>query len=225
MNVYDYNENIKIIQEKPSIETVVAYLKTNIQGCYVGDAEIADLKILYPNVSYKDLRRVFYEAINKKPMQPVSYMTRRLRVLKPESDPFNTQVRSYSNTGRRIEKGIDWQARYAEIRDKRVQEEQQYDQQHGTGSWRKKQDQECQQVHLGFVELEKHTTTPQQGETKSYYFRSDKAKAWYNNLIQGVCDEMNAEAQRRKKERQKELAKKQERAEVRRELKKLAKNV
>lgn len=225
MNVYDYNENIKIIQEKPSIETVVAYLKTNIQGCYVGDAEIADLKILYPNVSYKDLRRVFYEAINKKPMQPVSYMTRRLRVLKPESDPFNTQVRSYSNTGRRIEKGIDWQARYAEIRDKRVQEEQQYDQQHGAGSWRKKQDQECQQVHLGFVELEKHTTTPQQGETKSYDFRSDKAKAWYNNLIQGVCDEMKAEAQRRKKERQKELAKKQERAEVRRELKKLAKNV
>lgn len=152
------------MKEKPSIETIVSYLKTNIQGCYVGDAEIAELKILYPNVSSKDLRRVFYEAINKKPMQPVSYMTRRLRVLKPEGDPFNTQVRSYSNTGRRIEKGVDWQARYAEIRDKRAEEERQYDQQHGAGSWRKKQDQECRQIHLGFVELEKHTTTPQQAE-------------------------------------------------------------
>lgn len=213
------------MQEKPSIETIVAYFKTNIQGCYIGDAEIADLKSLYPNVSYKDLRRVFYEAINKKAMQPVSYITRRLRVLKPESDPFNTQVRSYSNTGRRVEKGVNWQAKYAEIRAKRVQEEQQYDQQHGSGSWRKKQDQECQQIHLGFVELEKHTATPHQEDAKGYDSWSDEDKAWYDNLIQGVFDEMAAEEQQRKEKRQKELAKKRERAEVRRELKELAKNV
>lgn len=210
---------------KPTIKVIVDYLQGQIPGCGISDSEIADLKSLYPNVSYKDLRRVFYEAINKKAMQPVSYMTRRLHVLKPESDPFNTQVRSYSNVGKRVERGTNWQIKYAEIRAKRVQEEQQYNQQHGAGSWRKKQDRECLQIHLGFIELEKHTATPQQEEAKGYDSWSDEQKAWYDNLIQGVFDEIQAEEQRRKKERQKELAKKQEQAEARRELKELAKNV
>ena len=65
--------------------------------------------------------------------------------------------------------------------------------------------------------------TPQQEEAKGYDSWSDEAKAWYNNLIQGVFDEMEAEEQRRKKERQKEHAKKREQAEARRELKELAK--
>ena len=146
----------------------------------------------------------------------VSYMTRRLRVLKPESDSFNLQVNSYSNNGKRIEKGIDWQEKYAEIRAKRAKEEQQYDQRHGPGSWRKKQDQECQQIHLGFVELEKHPATPQQKEAKGYDSWSDEQKAWYDNLVQGVFDEIKAEEQRRKEARQKELAKRRKQAEVHR---------
>ena len=165
--------------EKPSIESMVAFFKAKIQGCYVGEAEIEELRTIYPNVSYKDIRRVFYEAVNKNAMQPVSYMTRRLRVLKPEGDPFNLQVNSYSNNGKRVEKGVDWQKKYAEIRAKRAQEEQQYDQRHGPGSWRKKQDQECQQIHLGFVALEKHPATQHQEEVKGYDSWSDEDKAWY----------------------------------------------
>lgn len=210
--------------EKPSIESMVAFFKAKIQGCYVGEAEIEELRTIYPNVSYKDIRRVFYEAVNKNAMQPVSYMTRRLRVLKPGSDPFNLQVNSYSNNGKRVEKGIDWQEKYAEIRAKRAQEEQQYDQRHGPGSWRKKQDQECQQVHLGFVELEKHPATPQQKEAKGYDSWSDEQKAWYDNLVQGVFDEIKAEEQRRKEARQKELAKRRKQAEAHRKWKALAKN-
>lgn len=202
--------------EKPSIESMVAFFKAKIQGCYVGEAEIEELKTIYPNVSYKDIRRVFYEAVNKNAMQPVSYMTRRLRVLKPEGDPFNLQVNSYSNNGKRVEKGIDWQEKYAEIRAKRAKEEQQYDQRHGPGSWRKKQDQECQQIHLGFVALEKHPATRQQEEVKGYDSWSDEDRAWYDNLVQGVFDEIHAEEQRRKEARKQ--------AEAHRKWKALAKN-
>ena len=210
---------------KPNIDKLVAYLKGQIPNCLITDEEIKELKILYPNVPYKDINRVFHQAIKNHAMQPISFINRQLRLFRPSSDPFNTQINQRTAYGKRIEKGTDWQARYAEIRAKRVQEEQQYDQQHGAGSWRKKQGQECQQIHLGFVELEKHMATPQQEEAKGYDSWSDEAKAWYNNLIQGVFDEMEAEEQRRKKERQKELAKKREQAEVRRELKELAKNV
>lgn len=210
--------------KKPSIESMVAFFKAKIQGCYVGEAEIEELRTIYLNVSYKDIRRVFYEAVNKNAMQPVSYMTRRLRVLKPEGDPFNLQVNSYSNNGKRVEKGIDWQEKYAEIRAKRAQEEQQYDQRHGPGSWRKKQDQECQQIHLGFVALEKHPATRQQEEVKGYDSWSDEQKAWYDNLVQGVFDEIKAEEQRRKEARQKELAKRRKQAEAHRRWKALAKD-
>ena len=193
---------------KPNIDRLVTYLKAQIPNCLITNEEIEELKILYPDVTYKDIKRAFYQAIKNHAMQPISFINRQLRLFRPSSDPFNTQINQRTAYGKRIEKGTDWQAKYAEIRAERAQEEQQYDQQHGTGSWRKKQDQECQQVHLGLVELEKHTATPQQGEAKSYDFRSDEAKAWYNNLIQGVYDEMQTKAQRRKKKRQKELAKK-----------------
>lgn len=211
---------------KPSIDKIVTYLKGQIPNCLITDEEIKELKLLYPNVTYKDINRVFHQAIKNHAMQPISFINRQLRLFRPSGDPFNTQVNQRVAYGKRIEKGTDWQAKYAEIRAKRMQEEQQYDQRHGAGSWHKKQDQERQQIHLGFIELEKHTaTTPQQKEAKDYDFRSDKDKAWYDNLIQGVFDEIKAEEQRRKEERQKELAKKRERAEARRELKKLAKNV
>ena len=50
-------------------------------------------------------------------------------------------------------------------------------------------------------------------------------KAWYDNLVQGVFDEIKAEEQRRKEARQKELAKRQKQAEVHRRWKALAKDV
>lgn len=210
---------------KPSIDELVTYLKGQIPNCLITDEEIKELKLLYQDVTYKDVKRAFYQAIKNHAMQPISFINRQLRLFRPSSDPFNTQVNQRTAYGKRIEKGVNWQAKYAEIRAKRAQEEQQYDQQHGPGSWRKKQAQECQQIHLGFVELEKHTATPQQEEAKAYDSWSDEAKAWYINLIQGVFDEMKAEEQRRKKERQKELSKKREQAEIRRELKELAKSV
>ena len=40
-------------KEKPSIEIVVNYFKANIPGCGITDAEIDDLRQLYPKVSYK----------------------------------------------------------------------------------------------------------------------------------------------------------------------------
>lgn len=210
---------------KPSIDKLVSYLKGQIPNCLITDEEINELKMLYQNATYKDVNRVFHQAIKSHAMQPISFINRQLRLFRPSNDPFNTQINQRTAYGKRIEKGTDWQSKYAEIRAERAQKEQQYDRQHGSGSWRKKQDQEYQQIHLGFVELEKHTAKPQREKAKDYDASSDKDKAWYENLIQGVFDEMKAKAQQRKKERQKELAKKREQAEVLREFKKLAKNV
>lgn len=146
---------------KPEINKLVTYLKRQIPNCLITDEEIDELKLLYPHATYKDVNRVFHQAIKNHAMQPISFMNRQLRLFRPASDPFNTQVNQRTAYGKRIEKGTDWQAKYAEIRAERAQEEQQYDQQHGAGSWRKKQDQECQQIHLGFIELEKYMATPQ----------------------------------------------------------------
>ena len=67
-------------------------------------------------------------------MQPLSYMIRRLLVLKPPNDPFslNPLVR-YS--GRRVEKGTDWKAKEAEKKAQEDAERQAYDKVHGAGAY------------------------------------------------------------------------------------------
>lgn len=196
--------------EKPSIKEIVEAFKARIQGCYVGDAEIEDLKRLYPNVSYRDLRRTFYEAINKHAMQPVSYMTRQLRVLRPEADPFNTQVSQQRARGIRVEKGTDWTTVYTDIRERRLQAQQAYDQQHGQGSWRKKQDRECAELHQKFVDMDKAAKAKQQANStaRDYDSWSDEEKAWYDNLVKSVLEE----GEKQKKKQQKELAEKRQKA-------------
>lgn len=119
---------------KPPIESLLPYLREQIPGCGISDSELNELRRIYPEVSFKDVKRVYYEAINKKAMQPISYMVRRLQVLKPSNDPFhlNPQVR-YS--GRRVKKGTDWKAKEAKKKAQEDAERQAYDKVHGTGAY------------------------------------------------------------------------------------------
>lgn len=119
---------------KPPIESLIPYLKQAIPNCGISDSEIAELRKIYPLVSFKDIRRVYYEAINKKSMQPISYMVRALQVMRPQNDPFrlNPQAR-YG--GRRVEVGTDWKAKKAQKKAQEDAERQAYDKVHGAGAY------------------------------------------------------------------------------------------
>lgn len=190
--------------EKPEIETIVDYFKQNIPGCGITDAEIEDLRQLYPNVSYKDVRRVFYQAYRNKALQPISYMLRQLRIIKPEldpknkSDPFNTQVnqtraRAY---GQRVEIGTDWHAIYAKMDAERDTARREYEVKHGIGSYDEEQARQCEELRKKFEQLgekqyretygvDKHPKPPQ-----GYDTWDDKRKQWYDDLWAGVFDLM-----------------------------------
>ena len=120
---------------KPPIESLIPYLKEQIPNCGISDSEIAELRKIYPLVSFKDIRRVYYEAINKKSMQPISYMVRALQVIKPQNDPFRLNPQARYNGNRRVEVGTDWNAKNAEIQAKRDAERQAYDRVHGAGAY------------------------------------------------------------------------------------------
>lgn len=119
---------------KPPIESLLPYLREQIPGCGISDSELAELRKIYPLVSFKDVRRVYYEAINKKSMQPISYMVRALQVMRPQNDPFrlNPQAR-YG--GRRVEVGTDWKAKKAQKKAQEDAERQAYDKVHGAGAY------------------------------------------------------------------------------------------
>lgn len=136
-------------KQKPSIETIVSYLKEQIPGCGISDSEIEAFKEIYPYVTYDQVGKVFHSAINQKAMQPFSYMTRKLQVIKPPaSDPFRLNPQARYNGGRHVEVGTDWNAKNAEIQAKRDAERQAYDRVHGTGAYDAK-------VHAKTVELKK----------------------------------------------------------------------
>lgn len=138
---------------KPSIDKLVAYLKEQIPNCLITDEEIKELKLLYPHATYKDVNRVFHQAIKNHAMQPISFMNRQLRLFRPSSDPFNTQVNQRTAYGRRIEKGTDWQTIYAEQRAECDRQRQAYDKVHGAGAFDKKLQKENEELHQKFVEL------------------------------------------------------------------------
>ncbi len=133
---------------KPPIESLLPYLREQIPGCGISDSELNELRRIYPEVSFKDVKRVYYEAINKKAMQPISYMVRRLQVLKPANDPFKLNPQAKYNGKIRVEIGTDWDAKNAEIQAKRDAQRQAYDRVHGTGAFDAK-------VHAKTVELQK----------------------------------------------------------------------
>lgn len=191
-------------KEKPSIEVVVNYFKSNIPGCGITDAEIDDLRQLYPKVSYKDMSRVFHQALNQHAMQPVSYMTRQLRILRPAADPFNTQINQQTAYGKRIEKGTDWDAKQVEVDQSRGLNRQSYDQIHGAGSFDRKKRQECEELHQKFVELDRQAEQNKQlTPVAGYDAWSDEDKAWYDDLVEGVMhliDEDEANREKKKKE-------------------------
>lgn len=187
-------------KEKPSIEVVVNYFKSNIPGCGITDAEIDDLRQLYPKVSYKDMSRVFHQALNQHAMQPVSYMTRQLRILRPPTDPFNTQINQRTAYGKRIEKGTDWDAKQAEVDQSRGINRQSYDQAHGAGSFDRKKRQECEELHQKFVELDRQAEQNKQPTPVAGYDAwSDEDKAWYDDLVQGAMDLIDEDEKKREK--------------------------
>lgn len=126
-------------QTKPPIERLLPYLKEQIPGCGISDSELDQLRGIYPQVSFKTLNRVYHEAINKKAMQPISYMVRRLQVLKPSNDPFHLNPQARYSDKRRIEIGTDWNAKQAKLDQQRESERQAYDKVHGTGAYDAKQ--------------------------------------------------------------------------------------
>ena len=126
-------------QTKPPIERLLPYLKEQIPGCGISDSELDQLRGIYPQVSFKALNRVYHEAINKKAMQPISYMVRRLQVLKPSNDPFHLNPQARYSDKRRIEIGTDWNAKQAKLDQQRKSERQAYDKVHGTGAYDAKQ--------------------------------------------------------------------------------------
>lgn len=119
---------------KPPIESLLPYLREQIPGCGISDSELNELRRIYPEVSYKDINRVYHEAINKKAMQPISYMVRRLQVIKPQNDPFRLNPQA-KYSGRRVEIGTDWNAKRAEQKRKEDAQRQAYDSVHGQGAY------------------------------------------------------------------------------------------
>ena len=134
--------------KKPPIESLLPYLKEQIPGCGISDSELEELRRIYPHTNVKDIKRVYYEAINKKAMQPISYMIRRLQVLKPTNDPFKLNPQAKYNGKIRVEIGTDWDAKNAEIQAKRDAQRQAYDRVHGAGAFDAK-------VHAKTVELQR----------------------------------------------------------------------
>ena len=124
---------------KPPIEILLPYLREQIPGCGISDSELNELRRIYPEASFKGVKRVYYEAINKKAMQPISYMVRRLQVLKPTNDPFHLNPQARYSDKRRIEIGTDWNAKQAKLDQQRESERQAYDKVHGTGAYDAKQ--------------------------------------------------------------------------------------
>lgn len=122
-------------QTKPPIESLLPFLREKIPGCGISDSELAGLRRIYPQADFKDVKRVYYEAINKKAMQPISYMVRRLQVLKPSNDPFRLNPQARYSGKVRVEVGTDWQTKYAEIDAKKDKQRQAYDQVHGAGAY------------------------------------------------------------------------------------------
>lgn len=201
-------------KEKPSIEVVVNYFKANIPGCGITDAEIDDLKQLYPKVSYKDMSRVFHQALNQHAMQPVSYMTRQLRILRPPTDPFNTQINQQTAYGKKIEKGTDWDAKQAEVDQSRGLNCQSYDQTHGKGAFDHKKRQECEELHQKFVELDRQAEQNKQPTPVAGYDAwSDEDKAWYDDLVEGVMHLIDEDEVNREKKIKEAAAKRKAKAE------------
>lgn len=141
-------------QIKPPIENLLPYLKKQIPGCGISDSELDELRRIYPQTSYKDIKRVYYEAINKKAMQPISYMVRRLQVLKPDS-PFNLNPQAKYG-GRRVEVGTDWKAKWAEQKAKEDVERQAYDKIHGAGAYDAKKKAELEDLKEKFRHLDEY---------------------------------------------------------------------
>lgn len=208
-------------KEKPSIEVVVNYFKSNIPGCGITDAEIDDLRQLYPKVSYKDMSRVFHQALNQHAMHPVSYMTRQLRILRP--DPFNTQINQQTAYGKRIEKGTDWDAKQAEVDQSRGLNRQSYDQVHGAGSFDRKKRQECEELHQKLVELDRQAEQNKQPTPVAGYDAwSDEDKAWYDDLVEGVMHLIDEDEVNREKKKKEAAAKRKAKAEHARKLRDFA---
>ena len=149
---------------KPTIKVIVDYLQGQIPGCGISDSEIEAFKPVYDYSSWDQLAKAFHSAINKQVMQPLSYMTNQLRIIKPPVDPFNPQISTQSNQNRRwaykrrVEIGTDWNAKNAEIQAKRDAERQAYDRVHGAGAFDKKSQKENEELHQKFVELMKVKT-------------------------------------------------------------------
>lgn len=135
-------------KQKPSIEIIVDAFKRKIPGCGISDSEIEAFKEIYPYVTYDQVGKVFHSAINQKAMQPFSYMTRKLQVIQPPSDPFKYNPQARYNGKRRIEVGTDWNAKRAEQKRKEDAQRQAYDSVHGQGAYDAK-------VHAKTVELKK----------------------------------------------------------------------
>lgn len=135
-------------KQKPSIETIVNYLKAQIPGCGISDSEIAAFREIYANASFDQVGKVFHAAINQKAMQPLSYMTRKLQVIKPSNDPFRLNPQARYSGKRRIEIGTDWNAKQAKLDQQRESERQAYDKVHGAGAYDAK-------VHAKTLELQK----------------------------------------------------------------------
>lgn len=210
-------------KEKPSIEVVVNYFKSNIPGCGITDAEIDDLRQLYPKVSYKDMSRVFHQALNQHAMQPVSYMTRQLRILRPAADPFNTQINQQTAYGKRIEKGTDWDAKQVEVDQSRGLNRQSYDQTHGEGAFDRKKRQECEELQQKFVELDRQAEQNKQlTPVAGYDAWSDEDKAWYDDLVEGVMHLIDEDEANREKKKKEAVAKRKAKAEHARKLRDFA---
>lgn len=122
-------------KQKPSIEIIVDAFKRKIPGCGISDSEIEAFKEIYPYVTYDQVGKVFHSAINQKAMQPFSYMTRKLQVIQPPSDPFKYNPQARYNGKRRVEVGTDWKAKEAQKKAQEDAERQAYDKVHGTGAY------------------------------------------------------------------------------------------
>lgn len=144
--------------DKPTIESLIPYLKKQIPGCSISMSEVDQLKSIYDRCSVKDIRRVFYGAIKHKAIQPFSYMFRQLQIIKPETPFDSTKLNSqrFNYRGRRIDSGTNWDAKRDEFYQNMDEMKSRYDAQFGDGAWDKGNSVACQHLKEQFKFLEQN---------------------------------------------------------------------
>ena len=180
------------LKKKPTLEQLQGYLQEYIPGCNISQTETDEIRELYDSASLTDIRKIFKQAVRARALQPISYMFRQLLIIRPpkrqinEATTLNTQLRTYTSSGKSIEHSKDWNTVYDRLESEREEQRQEYDRQHGKGAWKQKEKDELNRLHNFFAKIETESDKKAQSR-KEKYCESKEDKEWLDNLMKELA--------------------------------------